>query len=169
MVDTHVHADHLSRSRALADLCRADLYFPEQDRVTYPFRPLHDGDSLTVGEIGIRALHTPGHTMESMSYLVDGRALLTGDTLFPGAVGRPDLAASAEQARQRAHVLYATLQKITKLSPDLWILPCHTSEPIPFDGKPCGAKLGDVLKQVELLRASEDSFVETLLSRIPPN
>jgi glyoxylase-like metal-dependent hydrolase (beta-lactamase superfamily II) len=106
--------------------------------------------------------------MESMSFLVDERALLTGDTLFPGAVGRPDLAANAEQARKRAHLLYATLRGIAKLSPDVWILPCHTSEPIPFDGKPCGARLEEVLRQVEMLSAGEESFVETLLSRIPP-
>jgi len=105
--------------------------------------------------------------MESACYLVDGRALLTGDTLFPGAVGRPDLAASAEQARKRAHLLYATLRKIAGLSPDIWILPCHTSQPIPFDAKPCGALLGEVLRQVEMLSVGEESFVELLLSRIP--
>jgi glyoxylase-like metal-dependent hydrolase (beta-lactamase superfamily II)/rhodanese-related sulfurtransferase len=167
VIDTHVHADHLSRSRALAGRCRAELCLPEQDRVSFPFRALRDDDVLMVGGIEIRAMYTPGHTMESTSYLVDRRALLTGDTLFPGAVGRPDLAASAEQARKRAHLLYATLRKISKLSPEIWILPCHTSEPIPFDGKPCGAPLRDVLRQVEMLGADEERFVEMLLSRIP--
>jgi len=167
VIDTHVHADHLSRSRALAAWCRAELYLPEQDRVTYAFRPLHEGDSLPIGDVSIQAFHTPGHTPESMCYLVDRRALLTGDTLFPGAVGRPDLAASAEQARTRAHILYATLRRLAKLSPSLWILPCHTSEPIPFDEIPCGARLDEVLRKVDMLRASEDGFVETLLSRIP--
>jgi glyoxylase-like metal-dependent hydrolase (beta-lactamase superfamily II) len=103
-----------------------------------------------------------------MCYLVDGRALLTGDTLFPGAVGRPDLAASADEARARAHALYTTLQRIMRLPADTWILPCHTSEPIPFDGKPCGARLDDVIRQIDVLRAGEDRFVEVLLSRIPP-
>jgi len=169
VLDTHIHADHLSRSRALAERCRAEVVLPEQDRATYTFRRLRDGEVLPIGGVEIRAFHTPGHTMESACFLVDGRALLTGDTLFPNAVGRPDLAASAEQARKRAHLLYATLQRIAALSPDLWILPCHTSEPIPFDGKPCGARLGDVLRAVEILRAGEDTFVETLLSRIPQN
>ena len=167
VLDTHVHADHLSRSRALADRCSAEVLLPSQDRVTYPFTALNEGDSITIGEIEIQALQTPGHTSESMCFLVDGRALLTGDTLFPGAVGRPDLAASAEQARKRAHLLYGALQRIVNLAPEIWILPCHTSEPIPFDGKPCGAPLGEVLKQVDLLRAAEGAFVETLLSRIP--
>jgi glyoxylase-like metal-dependent hydrolase (beta-lactamase superfamily II)/rhodanese-related sulfurtransferase len=169
VIDTHVHADHLSRSRALAERCSVPVMLPEQDRVTYSFRALHDGDRIPVGEISIQALHTPGHTMESMSYMVDGRALLTGDTLFPSAVGRPDLAASAEQARQRAQVLYETLQRIAKLPPATLILPCHTSEPIPFDGVPCGAPLEEVLRKIDLLKASKESFVETLLSRIPPN
>lgn len=167
VIDTHIHADHLSRSRALAERCSAEVLLPEQDRATYPFRPLADGESLRIGSIEIQALHTPGHTMESACFLVDGKALLTGDTLFPAAVGRPDLAASAEQARKRAHLLYATLRRVAALSPDIWILPCHTSEPIPFDEKPCGARLGDVLRQVEMLSAGEEAFVETLLSRIP--
>jgi glyoxylase-like metal-dependent hydrolase (beta-lactamase superfamily II)/rhodanese-related sulfurtransferase len=169
VIDTHIHADHLSRSRALAERCSAEVLLPEQDRATYPFRSLADGETLRLGSVEIQALHTPGHTMESMCYLVDGRALLTGDTLFPDAVGRPDLAASAEQARKRAHLLYATLRRIAGLSPDLWILPCHTSEPIPFDGKPCGARLKDVLRQVALLGEGEEPFVETLLGRIPAN
>ncbi len=167
VIDTHIHADHLSRSRALAERCGAEVLLPKQDRASYPFRPLGDGESLRIGSAEIQALHTPGHTMESTCYLVDGKALLTGDTLFPGAVGRPDLAASAEQARKRAHLLYTTLRRVATLSPDIWILPCHTSEPIPFDGKPCGARLGEVLRQVEMLSAGEESFVETLLSRIP--
>ena len=167
VMDTHIHADHLSRSRALAERCRAEVLLPEQDRVSYPFRPLADGESLEIGSVGIQTIHAPGHTMESACYLVEGRVLLTGDTLFPGAVGRPDLAASAEQARKRAHMLYATLRRIAKLPPDTWILPCHTSQPIPFDGKTCGARLGEVLGQVEMLSAGEESFVETLLSKIP--
>jgi glyoxylase-like metal-dependent hydrolase (beta-lactamase superfamily II)/rhodanese-related sulfurtransferase len=168
VLDTHIHADHLSRSRALAERCSAEVLLPEQERATYPFRPLADDETFKLGAIEIQALHTPGHTMESMSFLVDERALLTGDTLFPGAVGRPDLAADAEQARKRAHLLYATLGRIARLPPDVWILPCHTSEPIPFDGKPCGARLEEVLRHIDLLNAGEESFVETLLSRIPP-
>jgi len=167
VIDTHIHADHLSRSRALAQRCSAEVFLPEQDRASYPFRALPDGESLEIASVQIQALHTPGHTMESTCYLVDGRALLTGDTLFPNAVGRPDLAASAEQARKRAHLLYATLRNLANLTPDIWILPCHTSEPIPFDKKACGARLGEVLRNVEMLSAGAESFVETLLSRIP--
>ena len=169
VIDTHVHADHLSRSRLLAEQCGAEVFLPDQKRVSYPFHALRNGDMITIGSVAIKGLHTPGHTMESMSYLVDGRALLTGDTLFPGAVGRPDLAANAEQARERARALYATLRELTKLPPDTLILPCHSSEPIPFDSKPFGAPLADVMRQVEVLKAPEERFIETLLARIPPN
>ena len=168
VMDTHVHADHLSRSRLLAERCSAKVCLPDQKRVSYSFHPLHDGDTIAIGSIQIQALHTPGHTMESMCYLVDGRSLLTGDTLFPAAVGRPDLAASAEQARKRAHALYATLRELMKLPPETWILPCHSSAPIPFDSKPFGATLSEVKRRVERLSASEDDFVESLLSGIPP-
>jgi glyoxylase-like metal-dependent hydrolase (beta-lactamase superfamily II)/rhodanese-related sulfurtransferase len=168
VLDTHVHADHLSRSRLLAERCGANVYLPDQKRVSYPFHPLRDGETITIGSIRIHAIHTPGHTLESMSYLVDGRTLLTGDTLFPSAVGRPDLAASAEQARVRARALYATLREIAKLPPETWILPCHSSEPIPFDSKPFGATLADVGRQVAMLSATEEGFIETLLARIPP-
>jgi glyoxylase-like metal-dependent hydrolase (beta-lactamase superfamily II) len=168
VIDTHVHADHLSRSRLLAERCGATVCLPDQKRVTYEFHPLRDGDTLAIGSASIKALHTPGHTMESTSYLVDGRALLTGDTLFPDAVGRPDLAADAEQARKRARHLYTTLRELTKLPGETWILPCHSSEPIPFDSKPFGAPLADVMRRVEVLKATEEGFIETLLGRIPP-
>src|SRR5436309_3126414 len=107
VLETHVHADHLSRARALAADTGAKLCLPTTDRVSFEYAPLKDGDIVRVGSAGLRALHTPGHTPESTSYLLDDRALFTGDTLFLAAVGRPDLEASAEQARSRAHVLHA--------------------------------------------------------------
>ena len=82
-----------------------------------------DGDSVRVGSAGLRTWHTPGHTPESACYLLDERALFTGDTLFLAAVGRPDLEASAEQARRRAHVLHASLQRLLALPPKTVVLP----------------------------------------------
>ncbi|MCC2630130.1 MAG: fold metallo-hydrolase [Thermomicrobiales bacterium] len=99
VLDTHVHADHFSRSRLLAAATGATLHMPEQDRVTYPFTPIRDGDPLTIGSSRLTPMRTPGHTLESTSYLLDGQALFTGDTLFLAGVGRPDLEASPEQAR----------------------------------------------------------------------
>jgi rhodanese-related sulfurtransferase len=106
VVDTHVHADHLSRSRFLSEQSGAKVYLPDQQRVTYPFIALKDGSTINVGNVVITAFATPGHTPESMSYHLDRQALFTGDTLFLQGVGRPDLHASAEEARAHAHLLY---------------------------------------------------------------
>src|SRR5213083_1242068 len=109
VLETHMHADHLSRARALAVDTGARLCLPTTDRVSFEYAPLKDDDIVRVGSAGLRALHTPGHTPESTSYLLDDRALFTGDTLFLAAVGRPDLEATTDESRGRAHVLHASL------------------------------------------------------------
>src|SRR5438876_1124033 len=101
VLETHVHADHLSRARALAADTGARLCLPTTDRVSFQYEPLNDRDTVRVGSAGLRALRTPGHTPESTCNLLDDRALFTGDTLCLAAVGRPGLEASAEQARPR--------------------------------------------------------------------
>jgi glyoxylase-like metal-dependent hydrolase (beta-lactamase superfamily II) len=166
--DTHVHADHLSRARALAEAAGATLYLPAQDRVDYPFVPLHDGDVITIGTATILVLHTPGHTLESMSYLVDRQALFTGDTLFLNGVGRPDLEASPEQASERAHLLYRSLQWLTALPAGTLVLPGHTSQPVAFDHDPVVATMDEVVARVDLLQSDEQEFVTSILGRIPP-
>lgn len=168
VADTHVHADHLSRSRTLAAQAGAPLYVPEQRRVAYATAPLGDGSELRVGRAIVRVLHTPGHTGESVCYFVDGRALLTGDTLFLTGVGRPDLEASAGEARERAHALYHSLRRLVTLPEDVLVLPGHTSEPVPFDNHPIAAPLTDVRGAVAMLDLPEDAFVATVLARIPP-
>src|SRR6266702_2402356 len=82
VLDTHIHADHLSRSRQLAEQSGARLYLPAQQRVHFSFTAIHDGESLAIGERQLTALHTPGHTAESLCYLLDRHLLFTGDTLF---------------------------------------------------------------------------------------
>lgn len=168
VLETHVHADHLSRARALAGASGAALHLLAQDRVRFPFSPLHAGEELQVGRAAIAVLSTPGHTLESASYLLDGEMLFTGDTLFLDGVGRPDLEAAPEEARRRAHLLHRSLQRLLELEPALQVLPGHTARPIPFDGQPLLATLGEIRARVSLLQAEEESFVEALLSRIPP-
>jgi glyoxylase-like metal-dependent hydrolase (beta-lactamase superfamily II)/SAM-dependent methyltransferase len=168
VLETHVHADHLSRSRKLAELSGATLRLPDQDRVSYPFTPVQDGDALNIGTAKLAAMRTPGHTPESTCYLLDDRALFTGDTLFLGGVGRPDLEASSEETRTRAHALYRSLERILDLPPEILVLPGHTSEPVAFDGKPLAGTLAEVREGVEMLGTSEDAFVEAILARIPP-
>jgi glyoxylase-like metal-dependent hydrolase (beta-lactamase superfamily II) len=168
VLDTHVHADHLSRSRLLAEQTGATLHLPEQDRVSYPFTPIRDGDTLAIGSSRLIPMRTPGHTLESTSYVLDGKALFTGDTLFLAGVGRSDLEASPEQARSRARLLHASLMRLTALPPETIILPGHTSEPAPFDNCPIAATLADVISRVGMLGLSEEAFLDAILARIPP-
>ena len=168
VLDTHVHADHLSRSRRLAELVGATLHMPEGAPVSYPFSALGDGDALTVGTATLEAVWTPGHTPESTSYLLDGRALFTGDTLFLTAVGRPDLDATPEGSREKAQELYRSLKRLLALGPETLVLPGHTSEPIAFDGQPICAPLSEVRKNIQVLQESEDVFVAAVAGRAAP-
>ena len=169
VVETHIHADHLSRARELTRRSGAQLYLPEQQRVKFPFTPVKEGDALELGSSFLEALRTPGHTFESTCYVLDGRAVFTGDTLFVNSVGRPDLkAADPTEARTRAHALHGSLQRLFGLPVETLVLSCHTSEPIAFDGRPVAATLGDVRGAVALLAEPEAAFVEALLRRIPP-
>lgn len=168
VLDTHIHADHLSRSRQLAELAGATFYLPTQERVAFPFTRLHDGDAISIGTAQLVALHTPGHTLESTSYLLNNRVLFTGDTLFLNAVGRPDLEASPDEARKRAHLLYESLQRLLTLSPDTLISPGHTSTPPAFDGQPLVCTLDAVRAAIPRLQLPASAFVAEILARIPP-
>ncbi|HEX9842480.1 MAG TPA: MBL fold metallo-hydrolase, partial [bacterium] len=133
-----------------------------------PHVALGDGAELALGPSRIRVLHTPGHTQESSCYLLDHQALFTGDTLFIGAVGRPDLEATPDQARQRAHLLYASLSRLLTLPAQTRVLPGHTSEPVAFDGVALTGTLAEARVQIALLRLPEAEFVDALLARVPP-
>ena len=108
------------------------LHLPAQDRVSFPFAPIQNGDILNIGSARLIALHSPGHTNESTSYLLEDQVLFSGDTLFLGSVGRPDLEASAGEARVRASLLYRSLQQILGLSSETLILPGHTKPARPI-------------------------------------
>jgi glyoxylase-like metal-dependent hydrolase (beta-lactamase superfamily II) len=168
VLDTHVHADHLSRSRRLAELVGATLHMPEGAPVSHLFSALGDGDVLEVGSATLEAIWTAGHTPESTSYLLDGKALFTGDTLFLSAVGRPDLDATPEGSREKARDLYRSLQLLLALVPETLVLPGHTSEPVAFDGEPIGAPLSEVRRSVHILRYDEYAFVENVAGRVTP-
>lgn len=168
VLDTHIHADHLSRSKRLAEAADAQLWLPEQDRVHFPYHALRDGSELSFGDSLLQAIHTPGHTTESACYFVNRQALFTGDTLFLSGVGRPDLHASSDEAHQRASQLYCSLKRIFALDPNVLIFPAHTSEPVPFDEKVLTARLGDVAVQLHGWLASEEGFADKIIARIPP-
>ncbi|HJR58521.1 MAG TPA: MBL fold metallo-hydrolase [Vicinamibacterales bacterium] len=168
VLETHVHADHVSRARELAQHAGATLVLPRQDRVTFAFTPLADGDLVAIGKASLTALHTPGHTNESMCFRLNDSALFTGDTLFTDGVGRPDLhAADVDAARRRAAALYASLERVRSLSPKLLVLPAHTSEPVAFDRRPVTAAMADVVKWLSSWLESASSFVTRVTSNLP--
>ncbi len=165
--DTHIHADHLSRSRQLAECSGAMLFLPAQKRVSFPFTAIGDGETLAMHTMQLMALHTPGHTMESTSYLLNNHLLFTGDTLFPTGIGRPDLEADEQQARLRASALYHSLHTILALPSDTLVLPGHSSTPVPFDGIPIAASLAQIDEEVGMIHATHEVFIEQILIRLP--
>jgi glyoxylase-like metal-dependent hydrolase (beta-lactamase superfamily II) len=169
VLDTHVHADHLSRSRRLAELAGATLHLPEGAPVSYPFAALGDGEAVGVGSAQLEAIRTPGHTPESTCYLLDRRALFTGDTLFIDSVGRPDLGAEPGGTHEKAHSLYASLHRLSEMAPETLVLPGHTGTPVPFDEVPVVGILAEVREDIPLLRESGEAFVEKISgSALPP-
>ena len=136
VLETHIHADHLSRARQLAEQSEARLLLPAQDRVRFPFTAVADGHQLHIGAATLTAMRTPGHTDESTAYLLDGVALFSGDTLFVNGVGRPDLHAGTDGARGRAGVLFHSLSRLRALPPHVLVLPAHTGGARPVR-RPC--------------------------------
>jgi glyoxylase-like metal-dependent hydrolase (beta-lactamase superfamily II) len=169
VLETHIHADHLSRARRLAETAGATLCLPALavERVAFPFAPLGEGEALALGSARLATLVTPGHTPESACYRLDDTALFTGDTLFLDGVGRPDLHADAATARAKARALFASLRRVLALPPATLVLPGHASRPVAFDGAPLTATLGDLRARIELLRLPEAAFIERLLARLP--
>ena len=177
VIDTHIHADHFSGGRALAERLGIPYCLHDSDRglVNYSFEPLHDGQLLDAGNVSIKVLHTPGHTLDSICLLVTDKRrgnapwfVLTGDTLFVGAVGRPDLAGKEVEM---AGVLYDTLHnKLLVLPDELEVYPGHQA------GSACGAglsgkpssTLGFEKRWNPGLSMDKSTFIETLIRDIPP-
>jgi glyoxylase-like metal-dependent hydrolase (beta-lactamase superfamily II) len=170
VADTHIHADHLSRSRRLAQVEGAQLVLPAQDRVQHPFRAVADGDRIAFGSTALVSMRTPGHTDESTTYLLDNTAAFTGDTLFLNSVGRPDLERGTRQElASRARLLHMSVSRLLQLPEATQVFPGHVSEAIPFDGRMLGTTVGTIRDTVALARLEEAAFVQAVLARIPPN
>lgn len=125
--DTHLHADHISGGRKLAEQTNASYWLPPKDAVdvTFDYEPLEGGNEVRIGDtvINIHALYSPGHTIGSTSFVVDEKFLLSGDILFIDSIGRPDLAGSAEDwAGDLRESLYT---RYKELSGELIVLPAH--------------------------------------------
>jgi hydroxyacylglutathione hydrolase len=132
VIDTHVHADHVSGARRLAAGHGAEVCLHESARVAYPFRPLRDGEQLALGQLRLRVVHTPGHRPELISLLVvnpprspEPSMVLTGDSLLVGDVGRPDFGGGDAEAQFRS------IRRLLELPDWVAVFPGH------FEG-PCG-------------------------------
>ena len=134
VIETHLHADFVSGHRELAERTGAEVVFGKRAGAAFPHRPVGDGDELRLGAVVLRFLETPGHTPESVSILVIDTAssaapkmVLTGDTLFIGDVGRPDLAAGRGGTPEAmAGMLYDSLHgKLLRLADDVLVYPAH--------------------------------------------
>jgi glyoxylase-like metal-dependent hydrolase (beta-lactamase superfamily II) len=167
VLETHIHADHLSRAHDLVKATGATLILPSQERARFAFTAIRDGESISVGEATLTALHTPGHTDESTCFVLNQSAVFTGDTLFINGVGRPDLHANREAARQRARALFASLLRLRGLPENVVVLPAHASEPIAFDGVAVAAPMSDVSTWLSGWLASESNFVDRVTSNLP--
>ena len=162
VIDTHLHADHISGGKKLADATDATYYLPPDDaeEVVYEYEPVTDGMKLQVGSAEIEAVYSPGHTIGSTTFVVDNQYLLTGDILFVESIGRPDLAG---KAGDWADDLYETLySRYKKLADDLLVLPAHYSDvdELNEDGS-VSAKLSDLYQNNEGLQINdEDKFIK---------
>lgn len=168
VMETHIHADHLSRSKQVADKFHVPLMLPVPNKVQFDFRKLEDNEIINIGKAQIKVIATPGHTIESACFLINDELLLSGDTIFTNAIGRPDLKASEEEAKKRAGFLYDSLQKILQLKEEIIVLPTHTSFPIDFNRKPISATLSEIKKSVPVLKLNKEAFVKNILDKLPP-
>ncbi len=166
VLDTHLHADHVSGARALAEATGAALHLSDADPLHFPFTPVSDGAHLTLGDSSVKILATPGHTLGSL--VVDlGGAMLTGDTLFVDGVGRPDL---ADRAREYAEELHRSLGSLLDdQDDDVLVLPAHFGDGVAVVATvPVAASLGSVREAVPQLDWDGDRFVAWASTRAAP-
>nr|WKN35671.1 MBL fold metallo-hydrolase [Tunicatimonas sp. TK19036] len=178
--ETHPHADFISSHREFQEQYGATIYINGDVGVSYPHQPLNDGEEVKIGKVTMRALFTPGHSPDHNSYLLldeEGQphSVYTGDSLFVGDVGRPDLREGAghfkAKRKELAHQMYHTIHKIFKKMDDsVMVYPAHGA------GSLCGKNMGpETYSTIGKERhenwafqiSDEEQFVETLLADQP--
>lgn len=170
--DTHLHADHISGGRHIAAATGATYYLPpkDADEVVFDYAPLEDGLTVQLGssKIEVGALYSPGHTIGSTSFVIDGKYLLTGDILFIDSIGRPDLAGLAEDwvgdLRETLYSRYRTLAE------DLIVLPAHFMiiEELNEDGT-VAKRLGDLFAENHGLNVEDEEVFRSMVTdNLPP-
>jgi hydroxyacylglutathione hydrolase len=178
IIETHLHADFVSGHRELAERTGARIYLGAEAGATFPHTPVTDGDSLQFGQCRFDFIKTPGHTVESVCIAMTDlaspsapRAVFTGDTLFVGDVGRPDLSGD-HTPQELAAMLYASLhEKLLKLPDETEIFPAHGA------GSLCGRQMGSERSSTigkerrtnYALQARDcDEFIRLLTDGLPP-
>lgn len=175
VIDTHLHADHVSSGRALAAASGAEYVLHADAAAKFPFKGVHDGEVLELGNVVAKVLHTPGHTPEHISLVVTDRTraaepwfVLTGHTLMVGDLGRTELASNAEDG---ARALFKSIQVLKALPEYLEVLPGA------YSGSVCGRKLsGKPSSSIGFEKrhnaafgiTDEAEFVRAMTAEIPP-
>lgn len=176
IIETHTHADHVSGASRMAERTGARVLIHRQAQTSYPHEDVDDGDEIAVGPARIMVMHTPGHSLDSISLLVrdaegnDPPRLLSGDTIFVGEVGRPDL--HGVEAAGLAELLYASLhERVLSLEDQVEVFPGHLA------GSLCGRKIlpepsttvGRERNSNPVLAISDrEVFVREMISDLPP-
>ena len=167
VVETHTHADHLSRAKPLADYFEAPLYLPGLSKAKFSFKPIDANCTFNIGKVIIGSIPTPGHTLDSFSFYIKNSVLLTGDTLFTNGVGRPDLKATLEETSEKAKLLYQSLKKMISLPDHIMVLPAHTNMPAEFDHRLIGITIREAKNNIRILQMNEEEFITSILQKIP--
>lgn len=176
--ETHAHEDFISGSRELAARTDAPVYTGPTTQIHVDHRMLTDGDVVHIGALTLRAVHTPGHTPEHVCYVVSGGrgaqapwGVFTGDALFAGDVGRPDLLGDGTEEDCARDLYRSIFQKLLPLGDELEVLPTHGA------GSPCGGDIGDRASSTlgyerrhnpKLQAVNEDDFVDKELASLDP-
>jgi glyoxylase-like metal-dependent hydrolase (beta-lactamase superfamily II) len=176
VLDTHLHADHLSGGPALGQGDHIPYHLHPYDAIhpmdmlpaRIAYRPLEAGQTLHIGRAEIKVLHFPGHTLGMVAFLIEGRYLLTGDSLFLESIARPDLGGRAEAW---APLLYVSLKRMTELPDETWVLPAHFSDIRTADGHGVyRARLGELKRRnpgLLKLNEGEKAFCDYVLASLP--
>ena len=177
VIDTHVHADHYSGGRKLAEMVGAPycLHASDVGHAGFDFMPLEDGRILDVGNVAVEVLHTPGHTPDSICLLVTDKRrgeapwfVVTGDTLFVGAAGRPDLLG---REREMAALLHDSIHaRLLSLPDTVEIFPGHQAGSVcgaGLSGKP-SSTIGFERRWNPGLALDKAAFIDMLVAEIPP-
>ncbi|MGQ0686506.1 MBL fold metallo-hydrolase [Bradyrhizobium sp.] len=175
VIDTHVHADHLSAGRALAAAAGAEYVLSAEAGVSFPYRGVRDGEVLPLGNVSATVLHTPGHTPEHICLLVTDRTradepwfVFTGHTLMVGDLGRTELAVSAEEG---ARQLFQSVRKLKALPDYVEVLPGAYAGSVcgrRLSGKPSSAIGFEKRHNQAFAIEDEAEFVRFMVAEIPP-